>query len=234
MIHIFKKEFYTYFSTPFGFVFMGIFLILSGIVFMTYNLLGGGGDLFGMFGLLSNITFMVFPILTIKLFADERRSGAESLLLASRLNSTQIVLGKYFAAVSVFLLTLSATLVYVVILIIYGFPDLMSIAGSYIGFILLGMAFIAVCTFSSSLAETYLTAAISSFGALVGLTMIGAFSRSINIPVIKEIFSALAITRQYDEFIRGIFRPGPITYFISFIVISLALTIFNLDRRRFS
>jgi ABC-2 type transport system permease protein len=233
MFIIFKKEVSTYYSSPFGFIFMGIFLLLSGIMFFTYNLLGGGGDLMGMFGLLSNISFMVFPILTIKLFADERKAGTEPLLLTSRLSAAQIVLGKYFAAVFVFLASLAATLVYVIILKIYGFPDLTAIAGSYFGFLLLGMAFIAISTFTSSLADNYVTAAIASFGGLVGFVLIGVFSRSIQTPVISDIMSALAITRQYDEFIKGIFRMGPIVYFVGFIVMFLSLSIFSLERRRF-
>jgi ABC-2 type transport system permease protein len=233
MITIFKKEVSAYFSTPFGFIFMGIFLLLSGVIFTTYNLIGGGGDLNGMFGLFSNISFMIFPVLTIKMFADERRSGTEPLLLTSRLSNTQIVLGKYFAACFVFLVSLAVTGVYVVMLMIYGFPYMTAIAGSYIGFILLGMAFISVCTFAASLAESYVTAAVTSFGALVGLVMAGAFSRSLDIPVISQILTALALTRQYDEFIRGVFRPGPVVYFIGFSVIFICLSIISLGRRRF-
>lgn len=234
MIFIFKKEVSAYFSTPFGFIFMGIFLLLSGIVFSTYNLVGGGGDLSGMFGLLANMSFMTYPVLTIKLFAEERRAGTEQLLLTSRLSATDIVLGKYLAAGFVFLATLAVTGVYVIILKTYGFPDLLAIAGSYIGFFLLGMAFIAVCTFTSSLADNQVTAAISSFGALVGLVMVGAVSRTLQIPVLSEILSALDITRQYDEFIRGIFRPGPICYFIGFSIVFICLTIISLGRRRFA
>jgi ABC-2 type transport system permease protein len=213
---------------------MGIFLLLSGIMFFTYNLLGGGGDMNGLFGLLSNISFMVFPILTIKLFADERKAGTEPLLLTSRLSPLQIVLGKYFAAVFVFVASLAATLVYVIILKIYGFPDLKAIAASYIGFLLLGMAFTAVSTFTSSLADNYVTAAIASFGGLVGFVLIGVFSRSVQTPVISDILSALAITRQYDSFIKGVFSLGPIFYFIGFIVIFITLSVFSLERRRFN
>jgi len=233
MYWIFKKEVSAYFSTPFGFIFMGIFLLLSGVVFATYNLVGAGGDLNGMFGLLSNISFMIFPVLTIKLFTDERRAGTEQLLLTSRLTPAQIVIGKYLAACFVFVVTLVVTGIYVVILNTYGFPDLMAIAGAYIGFFLLGTAFIAVCTFTSSLADNYVTAAISSFGALVGLVMAGAFSRTVQIPVLSQIIAALAITRQYDEFIRGIFRPGPICYFLGYIVVFVSLSIINLEKRRF-
>jgi ABC-2 type transport system permease protein len=234
MISIFKKEVSGYFSTPFGFIFMGIFLLLSGIVFSTYNLVGGGGDLNGMFGLLSNMSFMIFPVLTMKLFADERRAGTEQLLLTSRLSTGSIVLGKYLAASFIFLLTLAVTGLYVLILIIYGYPDLQAIAGAYIGFFLLGLTFIAVCTFTSSLAENNVTAAISSFGALVGLTMAGAFSRTVQLPVLSDIISALAITRQYDEFIRGVFRLGPIVYFISFSAVFIFLAILSLGSRRFN
>jgi ABC-2 type transport system permease protein len=234
MYIIFKKEVSAYFSTPFGFIFMGIFLLLSGIIFTTYNLVGGGGDLNGMFGLFSNISFMIFPVLTIKMFADERRAGTEPLLLTSRLSSLQIVLGKYFAACFVFLVSLAVTGVYVIILMVYGFPYFSAIIGSYIGFFLLGAAFIAVCTFTASLADNYVTAAVSSFGALVGLVMAGAFSRSLQIPVISEILSALALTRQYDEFIRGVFRPGPVVYFIGFSAVFVSLAVLNLGRRRFA
>jgi ABC-2 type transport system permease protein len=234
MIHVFKKEVAAYFSTPFGFIFIGIFLLLSGIVFSTYNLLGGGGDMSGMFGLLANMSFMTYPILTIKLFPEERRAGTEQLLLTSRLSITDIVLGKYLAAGFVFLTALVVTGIYVVILKVYGYPDLLAIACSYTGFFLLGMTFIAICTFTSSFAENQVTAAISSFGTLVGLVMIGAVSRTIQIPVVSEILSALAITRQYDEFIRGIYRPGPICYFVGFSIVFIYLTIFSLGRRRFA
>lgn len=233
MYLIFKKEIAGYFSTPFGFIFLGIFLLLSGIIFTTYNLLGGGGDLNGMFGLFSNISFMIFPVLTIRMFADERRAGIEPLLLNSRLSSTQIVLGKYFAALALFLAALAATLVYVVMLLIYGFPYMTAIVGSYVSFFLLGAAFIAVCTFTASLADNYVTAAIASFGALVGLVMAGAVSRSVQAPILSQVLSGLALTRQYDEFIRGVFRPGPAVYFIGFSTVFLCLAIISLDRRRF-
>jgi ABC-2 type transport system permease protein len=119
-------------------------------------------------------------------------------------------------------------------LAVYGFPFMSAIVGSYIGFSLLGAAFISVCTFTASLADNYVTAAVSSFGALVGLVMAGAFSRSLQIPVISQVLSALALTRQYDEFIRGIFRPGPVVYFIGFSAVFLCLSMISLDRRRFS
>jgi len=232
MGYIFKKEVSAYFSTPFGFVFMGIFLLLSGLSFTIYNLVGLSGEVSGMFSLLSNLAFMVFPVLTMRLFAEERRAGTEQLLLNSRLSITDIVLGKYFAAIFVLLCSLAVTLIYVGILIRFGYPNLGSVAASYAGFLLLSMAMIAVCTFASSLADNQVTAAIASFGLLFVLVMLNSFTRSVNIPVITDILSALSITTRYDEFVRGIFRPGPVCYYLAFTAVSLFVTVKNIERRR--
>jgi len=232
MGYIFKKEVGAYFSTPFGFVFMGIFLLLSGLSFTIYNLVGLSGDVAGMFSLLSNLAFMVFPVLTMRLFAEERRAGTEQLLLNSRLSVTAIVLGKYFAAIFVLLCSLAVTLIYVGILIRFGYPNLGSVAASYIGFLLLSMAMVAVCTFASSLADNQVTSAIASFGLLFVLVMLNSFTRSVDIPVITDILSAISITTRYDEFVRGIFRPGPVCYYIAFTAVALFLTVKNMERRR--
>ena len=232
MIHVLKRELNAYFSTPFGFVFLGIFLLLSGISFTTYNLVGGGGDMAGMFSLLSNMSFMVFPILTMKLFAEDRKSGTEQLLVSSRLSLTAIVVGKYLAAVLVLVTALLVTGVYVAILVTYGYPNLGGIAGAYLGYLVLGMAMIAVCTFASSLAENQVTAAIASVGFLFVLVMLASFSRSLPIPVFSDILAALALTTRYDEFTRGIFRAGPVVYYLAYIVVMIFLTIKNMERRR--
>ena len=232
MSYVWKKEIKAYFSTPFGFVFLGIFLLLSGLSFTVYNLVGGGGDMAGMFSLLSNMSFMVFPILTMKLFAEERRAGTEPLLLTSRLSTTGLVLGKYLAAVCVLAAALLCTLVYVGILVSYGYPNLGGVAGAYLGYLILGMAMIAVCTFASSLADNQVTAAIASFGLMFVLIMMASFSRSLQVPVLNDILGAVAITTRYDEFTRGIFRAGPVCYYLAYVGVMLFLTVKNLERRR--
>ena len=232
MYSIIKKELATYFTTPFGFVFMGIFLLLSGLTFTMSNLLGGNGDLLGMFGLLANISFMTFPILTMRQYSEERKAGTEHLLLSSRLSVTSIVLGKYIAALIVFMLTLLATSVYAIIIISYGTPNIGGLLASYIGFFLFGSAMIAVCSFTASFTENQVTAAIASFGLLFLLVMLASFSKSMTVPVLKEALSALAVSERYDEFIRGIFRPGPVGYYICFASVFMFLTVKNIRRRQ--
>jgi len=232
MITMIRKEIEAYFTTPFGFVFMGIFLLLAGLTFTMSNLLGGNGDLLGMFGLLANISFMTFPILTMRQYSEERKAGTEHLLLSSRLSVTDIVLGKFIAALVVFLLTLLVTAAFPIILVIYGDPNIGGIFASYFGFFLFGSAMIAVCTFIASFTENQVIAAIASFGLLFLLVMLSSFSKSIDVPVLKQILSALAISARYDEFIRGIFRPGPVSYYICYAAVFLFLTVTNIKRRQ--
>ena len=233
MISLFKKELAGYFISPFGFVFLGVFMLTAGIVFTSYNLLGANGDLAGTFDLLRNFSFILFPTLTMRIFAEERRNGAEQLLMTSRLSPADIVLGKFFAACSVFLMALVVTLVFAGIIFSYGTPNAGSLAASYLGFFLLGMTMIAICTFISSFAESQITAAIASSGTLFFLVLLSSFSRSFSVPVVTPILRALAITIRYDEFTRGILRLGPIAYYLSVTVLCILFTVKALELRRY-
>jgi ABC-2 type transport system permease protein len=196
------------------------------------NLLGGNGDLLGMFGLLANISFMTFPILTMRQYSEERKAGTEHLLLSSRLTIADIVLGKYIAALVVFLFTLLATVAFPIILVIYGDPNIGGLLASYLGFFLFGAAMIAVCSLMASFTENQVIAAIASFGTLFLLVMLSSFAKSIEVPILKEILSVLAISARYDEFVRGVFRPGPVSYYICYAGVFLFLTISNIKLRQ--
>ncbi|MDR1578833.1 MAG: ABC transporter permease [Synergistaceae bacterium] len=232
MRHILRRELAAYFSTPFGFVFLGIFMLLSGVMFTIYNLLGANGSMNGTFDMLKNVSFLVFPMLTMRMFAEERRSGIEPLLLTSRLTACQIVLGKLIAAELMFLLALFCTSVYVIIIAIYGMPDYFSLAASYLGFFLLGASMIAVCAFFSSFAENQITAAVASFGALFFMVILASFTKSLAIPFLTPVLSAAAITTRYDEFTRGILRPGPVIYYVSVVCVFAFFTVKNCEKRR--
>lgn len=233
MYVIFKKETSAYFSTPFGFVFLGIFLILSGVMFTLYNLLGGNAVLSGMFDLLKNVSFIIFPVLTMRMFAEERKNGTEQLLMTSRLTCADIVLGKFLAACLLLGTALLVTLVYVVIIASYGYPNYGSIVASYLGFALLGISMIAVCTLISSFADNQVTAAIASFGVLFLMVMLASLTKSVQVPIIGPLLNALAITTRYDEFTRGVLRPGPVSYYLGITVFALVLAVKSLESRRF-
>lgn len=174
MVGVFKKELKSYFSTPTGYVFMGFFLLVAGFFFAISNLFTMSADYNGM---LSNITFIfliVVPILTMRLIADETRQKTDVLLLTSPLKLSAMVLGKYLAALTVFLITLLVTCLYPIIMSFFGSIAIWEIIGGYIGFFLLGATFIAVGLFISSLTDNQVIAAVVTFSVLLLLWVIDA------------------------------------------------------------
>ena len=234
MLTIFWKEIKAYFSTPFGFIFMGIFLLMSGIAFTTYNLLGRRADIYGMLGIMRTLSITAFPVLTMRLLAEERHMGTDQLLLTSRLAVAAIVVGKYFAALFVLLVTLLANGLYVAILFLFGEPTIGAILGSYAGFFLLGSSFTAICLFASALTENQVTSAIASFGMLFALVVVGSLSATVRLPVLRDLIRALSVGSQFEELTRGIFRFGPLAYYVCFSTAFVFLTIKVVEKRRWS
>ena len=234
MLAIFKKEVAIYFLTPFGYIFIGLFLLLSGIVFVAYNLAGGKGDIFGMLGVLNFLSIIAFPILTMKLLAEEKKTSSDKLLFTASVKLSSIILGKYFAAMFVFLVTLASTGVFAIFIIIFGKTSIGAILGSYLGFVFLGAAFIAICLFASALTENQVTSAIAGFVFLLAFMLIGVLGNAVNNPTLKEIINWLSIMNKYNEFTRGIMRIGPLGYYLSFAVVFIYFTIRLVESRQWS
>jgi ABC-2 type transport system permease protein len=179
MIAVFLRELRSYFENITGFVFMGFFLLLSGIFFVFNNLIPQSPNYNGVLGTITFIFLIVVPILTMRLLSEEARQKTDQLLLTSPLSLTGMVLGKYLAAVAVFLLTLIVTFVYPVLISLVGSVVLSEIVGGYIGFFLLGSAFIAVGLFVSSLTDNQVIAAVVTFAALLVMWILDALQQGL-------------------------------------------------------
>jgi len=167
MLAIFKKEMKTYFLTPSGWIFLAVFLLISGILY-SIQLVFPGNSQYSMFlsGLLV-IYILVVPLLTMKVFTDEKRFGTDQLILTGPSNLRGIVFGKFLAAYTVFLITIAVTFIYPLLLSFHGKLEWPMIFGTYTGFILLGSAFIAIGVFISQLTESVAGAAILTFCAII-------------------------------------------------------------------
>ncbi len=164
---VFGRELAAYFQNLTGFIFMGFFLLISGIFFTLDNLIPQSPDYVRVLGSITFIFLIVVPVLTMRLFSEESRQKTDQLLLTSPLRITAIVVGKYLAAQAVFLVTLVITLIYPLQLALVGTVDVAKIMGSYVGFFLLGSAFISVGLFVSSLTDSQVVAAVVTFGLLL-------------------------------------------------------------------
>lgn len=167
MLAIIGKELKAYFYSASGYVFMGIFLLICGIFFANYNLIPAS-PIFS--DVLSSITFVflvLVPVLTMKLIAEEKHQKTDQLLLTSPLSVSEIIVGKYLAAVLLFLISLLITVLYPIILRVFGTIAVGEIVATYVGFAFMGAALISIGLFVSSFTDNQVIAAVSSFGILL-------------------------------------------------------------------
>ena len=231
---IFKKEFRSYFMSPIGYIFVAVFTFLASMFFSSGILMSQQADISIMFSDINVIYLFLAALLTMRLLSEEKNKKTDQLLLSSPVSITQIVMGKYFAAMAVFGVTLVISLIYPAIMFRLGNPALSEVIGSYIGFILLWGAFISVGVFISSLTESQMIAGVFTFASLLLIYFISWFESSLNNPLAKKVVNWFSLLSRYSEFQSGILNIENIIYYISFIFVFLFLTVRVIDKRRYS
>ena len=223
MFAVLKKELKSYFLSPIGYVFIGLFLLMTSVFFYLDILSYGMSKFESMFYSLATILTFITPILTMRMFSEEKKEGTDQLLFTSPRGITSIVFGKFLAALCVLLITELSTFIYYFILMYFGSPDFVSAIVTLGGFFLLGAAYISFGMFASSITENQVVAAILTIGFFI-LTWF--------LPDINEIFSSLSLINMFDKFPSGQIALSEIVTFISFTLLFVALTIIVLQRRK--
>ena len=230
---IWKRELQAYFFTPVGYVFMGVFLLLSSAMFYTTIMQNRSSDLPTFIGLMSYLWMLLCPVLTMRLLAEERQKRTDQLLLTSPVSLPAMVMGKYLAAVTLMLITTALTGLFVLIVALYGAVYPAELLVSYLGFILQGCAFIALDLFLSGCAGNQVTAAVMAFGANLLLWMLDLLEGAVSIGAIKDALSFLSLYTRSEPFLMGQLSFAGVGYFLSFAAAFIALTIHVLDSRRY-
>ena len=179
MIAIFKRELKAYFVTPMGCLYMGLFLLITGIFFTFNNLFSRSSHYTGFLGSILFIYLFAIPLLTMRLFSEEKRQKTDQLLLTSPISITQIVCGKFLAALAVYAMTLIITILYAVLIDVYGDLLIWETVGSYIGFLFLGACYIALGVFVSASTENQITAALVTFFSLFVIWLIDPIAQMV-------------------------------------------------------
>ena len=255
LLAVYTKEMRSYFVSPVAYVIAGVFLFLSGYLFrnilMQFNFwclqfqqraqqMGGMGmpnlNLNEMvvtqfFAVMDFIWLLVVPMLTMRLLAEEKKSGTMELLMTSPLSTAQILLGKFFACLSLYTLIVALTLIFCAILEVYGSPDWGPILTAYFGYILLGGTFIAVGILASSLTENQIVAVLLAFGMLMLLWLID-WSASFAGPTAAKILQYISIIEHLKDFQRGVIDTKDVIFYLSFIFFCLFLTSRVIESRR--
>ncbi len=234
MIAIFKKEFKNYFLSPIGYIFVGVFMALAAMFFSSSVLYSQRADISLMFSDINVIYLFLVSLLTMRLISEEKNKKTDQLLLSAPIKVTDIVIGKYLAAMSVFGVTILISFAFPMIMFKYANPALSEIIGSYLGFILLWGAFISIGVFISSLTESQMIAGVFTFAGLLLIYLINWVQMNVQNEFLRKIIGMFSLLDRYGEFQRGILNIENIIYYLSFIFVFLFLTVRVIDKRRYS
>ena len=248
ILAIAHKEVKSYFSSPIAYIAIGLWALLYGYFFFAIlSFFDRQSMQMNQFGpqalnlnqqlirpLLQNVTILILflmPMVTMRTYSEEKRSGTIELLLTSPITDFQIVLGKFFGAMALYAVMLAVTLFHIGVLFIYGSPEWKPILTSYIGLLLLGGCFIAVGLFISSLTKNQIVAGMVTFAVFLLLwiiTWIGSFSG----PTVDKLTTYLSIIDHFDDFGKGVVDTTHLIYYLSFITFGLFLTAKSVDSER--
>ena len=223
MFTIIKKEVKSYFLSPIGYVFIGLFLVMCSIFFYLDTISYGSVQFEYMFYSLATLLTFIIPILTMRMFAEERKTGTEQLLLTSPVSISEIVLGKFFAAVIIMIITEVFCSMYLIILSFFGQPHILTAIVTLLGFLLLAMSYISFGMLASSITENQIIA---------GIITIGFFIITWFLPQFNENFSSFSFINMFDKFPSGLIALEEIVIFVSFTILCIILTIIVLQRRK--
>ena len=221
---VIKKEFKSYFLSPIGYIYIGIFLLLCSLFFYI-DIFSYQSTIFSqMFGSTVVVLTFLVPVLTMRMFSEERKNGTEQLLLTSPRSVTSIVLGKFFAACFVVLISTFATLIYYGILCYFGKPHFASSIVAILGFSLLSMAYVSFGMFASSLTENQVISAIISVGFFLLLWFLPNMVRVLSNYSLMDAF--------YSSFMQGTISIANLVLLLSFTIMFILFTIMVIQRRK--
>ncbi|MBQ4526849.1 MAG: ABC transporter permease [Clostridia bacterium] len=229
---IIKKELRVYFNTPIAWVFIAVLMCVSGLFFTMFNLFIGNSSVRVIFGVLPFVFVIMIPLLTMRLFAEERSLKTDQLLLTAPINVSAIVWGKFVAAVVVFGIAVVLMMIYPIILSFYSEVAWGSVMTNNIGFFLLGAALISIGIFISSLTENQFTAGIITIAVLLVMFLLSGISVSSGYESIDKVMSYIGILKAFDRFYIGIINLVDVLYYLSITLIFVLLTVFRIERRR--
>lgn len=233
---IFRRELRSFFTNPIGYVVLAVMFCMSGYFFFNYNLSINSADMTNVFVQLFTIVVLVLPFLTMRLFSEERRQKSDQALFTAPVSLTSIVMGKFLATLLLFLIGLSITLVFGVVLAIgKAVPDWTMIIGNFLGLALVGGFIISIGVFVSALTESQVIAAVGTL--VLSLLLLLVDLVNVLFSHFKWLATAtefLSITSRYADFALGLIYYDNIFFFLSLQALFLFLTVRVLDKRRWN
>jgi len=235
---IFRREFAAYFNSPIAYIFIIVFLVLNCGLFMTPFFLAQLADMRDFFGNLPLFLIFFIPAVSMRLWAEDKRSGTFELLMTLPMKSGEVMLGKYLAAMAFYVVALLGTLPIPIMLAMLGNPDLGAVFGGYLGALLLGGLYMAVGIFTSGLLRDQISAFILGMLACFALFLVGVPAVSATIDGWIGGFgsflqNAFGLMPHYQALQRGVLELGDLAYFLGLTAVFLVLNAVWLEGRKY-
>ena len=248
MVATYKKELRSDFINPVGYVYVGVFLAMSALLCCYTTLQSLTYDTRTYFTYMIFALVVLIPLLTMRLFSEEKKLRTEQMLMTAPVSLTGMVLGKFFAAFTLFTGTLLVSCVnffplYAIASDERNASSLSSdvigpvngeIVGRLIGIILIGAAFIAIGTFISSFTESQLAAAVVTIAVILGMVVLGFVNSSIDSYAVRFVIDWISVLSRFSNFSYGLFDFSALVYYLSICMVFLFLTVRVYDKRRWN
>jgi ABC-2 type transport system permease protein len=223
MFAVIKKELKSYLFSPIGYIFVGLFLLMFSLLFYVAVYYNRSSNFQYAFYDASTIMTFLIPVLTMRMFAEERKNGTEQLLLTSPRSLVSVTLGKFFAALVMVIIAMAFTLIHLAILCHFGTPDMNIVWCTLLGFFLLNCAYVSFGMFASSITENQIVACVVTIGVFIAMWFL---------PNVSSSFSSISLMAMFEHFPQGIIALDEVVMFVSFTILFILLTIIVLQRRR--
>jgi ABC-2 type transport system permease protein len=228
---IFKKELGSYFNSPIGYIVITVFLLVSGYLYFNQVFHVGEATLRDFFGVTPLIFIFFGPAITMRLLAEEKRSGTIEVLITMPVRDWEVVLGKFFAALAVMAVAILLTLAYPITLSRFGDLDWGAVAGGYLGLLLMGGAYAAIGLMASSWTSDQVISFIIAFGITFALYLFGKL-----LPLmpafLAPIIEYISLDVHFTNIAKGVVDSRDLVYYLSLIIACLFLAVQSLDSRR--
>lgn len=234
MTAIIKRELFSYFRSPVGYVFCAVYLFFSALYFRTV-LMSGMSSYFPQiyYGML-NIILLIMPILTMRMFSEERRQKTDQILITSPVSIFSLVMGKFLSALLIYSACVLFTLIYAVVFTFFADPGWALVFGNVFGAILFGAAFIAVGMFISSTTESQVIAAIISFFLGTIFILLDVIPVLITNETAVKVIAWISFVGRYTPFTKGLLDFSGIIFFVSVTAMFIFFTMQSIEKRRWA
>lgn len=231
---VYKRELFNYFTSPIGYIVLATALCVSGFMFGVFNLYNKNTSLLLFFSSITLVFILLVPLMTMHLWAEERKNKTDQLLLTTNVPVSSIILGKYFACITLFLINVVVMLLYPFVMSFFGTVTWSNVIMLYLGYYLMGCALLSVGLFVSTMTESQIVSAIISFAIILLLKLSDALASVISIEFLSKGIQWFSLFSRFDNFIWGVIDISTLIYYVTFAGLFVFLSVISIQKKRWS